>query len=103
MDGDSLPHLTKITNEDAYVVPGGGDLVFKFKEIPDRPKRAMPVHVYVNDEQRMTADGRRIVVRIRASDHPPEGLPLLRHAEDLNEVEGEIVVKREVALWLQDR
>ena len=101
MDGDSLPHLTKLTHEDGYVVSGGSDIVFKFVEIPDRPQETIPVFVLVNDEKRMTAEGNRVVVRIRASDRCPiplNELPILRTEATPG---GECLVKRDLCVNLR--
>ena len=97
MDGESLPHLTRLTNENGYVIPGGSEIVFKFVGIADRPKTTIPVHVIVNDEKRASAEGRRVVVRIRNADNGPIDAPLLRTGE---EPEGECLVKRDFCVNL---
>ena len=98
MDSKSLPHLTRLSNEDGYVLPNGSEIVFKFRGIPERPKNRIPVHIYVNDEQcKSNRQRRRIVVRIRNSDDCPNDAKYLVCGEY---PEGEVLVKREIFINL---
>ena len=97
MDKYSLPHLTRLSNENGYVLPNGSDVVFKFVGIPARPQNAIPVHIYVNEENKKNSDAYRIVVRIRNSSKAPDNAPLLRCGD---RPEGECLVKCDVCLNL---
>lgn len=81
MNRDSLPHLTKLSNENGYVLPGGSQMVFKFKEVPERPQKMMTINVIIDEEKTYKNNSIRYVIRIRKSDKSIEGLPYLKICE----------------------